>query len=331
MASRKEAAAARDIIAIGRAAYARNLVAARAGNLSIRLGAARFMITGQGAALGFLRRSDLIIADLEGRRKQGTANPSFETGLHAAIYKSLNARAIVHLHPPCALALTEAKRVLLPITFEAELFLGAVPVIPQEAPNVIDPSLVVAALSLNTIVMLKNHGVVSTGETLQDAFFLAELLEESSRMNILSYLLQAGTRKAAISAPAARRRAKPVTLFSPAHCALLEKAVNAKRLMPLSGTKTRFCFGMRQDDSGREYAVMVEPAGVSVIPGGRECSLKISGSAKTWTNVFNGRMNLFTAVIQKKMALTGSLQELLRWYPLLNPLFKIWQTIPIIA
>jgi hypothetical protein len=31
------------------------------------------------------------------------------------------------------------------------------------------------------------------------------------------------------------------------------------------------------------------------------------------------------------MALTGSLQELLRWYPLLNPLFKIWQTIPIIA
>jgi len=331
MASRKEAAAARDIIAIGRTAYAKNLVAARAGNLSIRLDAARFMITGQGAALGFLRRSDLITADLEGRRKQGTANPSFETGLHAALYKSLNPRAIVHLHPPCALAFTEAQRVLQPVTFEAALFLGAVPVIPQEAPNVLDPSLVVAALSLNNIVILKNHGVVSTGETLHDAFFLAELLEESSRMNILSCLLQTGTRKAARSAPAARRRGKLAALFSPAHCAQLEKAVNAKRIMALPGMKTRFCFGMRQDDTGREYRVMVEPAAVSVAEGPRTGSLLISGTAKAWTNVFNGRMDLFTAVIQKKMALTGSLQELLRWYPLLNPLFKIWQTIPIIA
>lgn len=331
MASRKEAAAARDIIAIGRTAYAKNLVAARAGNLSIRLDAARFMITGQGAALGFLRRRDLILSDLEGRRKQGTANPSFETGLHAAIYQSLNPRAIVHLHPPCALALIDAQRVLQPVTFEAALFLGTIPVIAQEAPNVLDTAPVVAALSLNNIIILKNHGVVSTGETLRDAFFLAELLEESSRMNILSCLLQTGNRKTARSAPAARRTGKPAALFSPAHCSQLEKAVNAKRIMPLSGMKTRLCFGMRQDDSGREYTVMVEPAAVSVIEGSRTGSLVISGTTKAWTNVFNDRMNLFTAVIQRKMAFTGSLQELLRWYPLLSPLFKIWQTIPIIS
>ena len=115
---------------------------------------------------------------------RGLAGPSFETGLHSALYKNLDARAIVHLHPPFTLALTDAQRVLQPVTFEAALFLGTVPVIPQQAPNVIDPSSVVAALSLNNIVILKNHGVVSVGETLQDAFFLAELLEESARMNI---------------------------------------------------------------------------------------------------------------------------------------------------
>ncbi len=331
MASRKEAAAARDIIAIGRTAYAKNLVAARAGNLSIRLDATRFMITGQGAALGFLRRSDLITADLEGRRKQGIGNPSFETGLHAAIYKSLNPRAIVHLHPPCALAFIEAQRVLQPVTFEAALFLGTVPVIAQEAPNVLDTAPVVAALTLNNIVILKNHGVVSVGETLRDAFFLAELLEESSRMNILSCLLQTGNRKTARSAPAARRTGKPAALFSKTHLLCLEKAANHKRCMPLSGRKTRFCFGMQQDDTGRECTVKVEPGAVSVTEGARTGSLVISGTASAWMNIFNGRMNLFTAVIQKKMAFTGSLQELLCWYPLLNPLFKRWQAIPFIS
>ena len=208
MAIRAEDSAAQEIIRIGRTAYEKNLVAARAGNLSIRLGAGRFMITGQGAALGFLSRRDLIITDLDGTKIKGAGGPSFETGLHSALYKNSDARSVVHLHPPFTLALTAAQRALSPITFEAALFLGTVPVIAQEAPNVIDTAPVAAALTLNNIVILKNHGVVSVGETLRDAFFLAELLEESARMNIFSGLLLQGGRKPAGTSPAAKRKGK---------------------------------------------------------------------------------------------------------------------------
>jgi L-fuculose-phosphate aldolase len=328
MATRIEEKAAQDIISIGKTAYDKNLVAARAGNLSIRLGAGRFMITGQGAALGFLSRRELIITDLDGRKKQGAGGPSFETGLHSALYKNSEARAVVHLHPPFTLALTDARRALNPGTFEAALFLGTVPVIPQEAPNVIDTAPAVAALTLNNIVILKNHGVVSVGETLRDAFFLAELLEESARMNIFTSLLLQADKKAAGSAPAGKRKAKPVALFSKEHRLLLQAAIS--RTQRQSGMDSRLSLRMKADDTGDAYTAIIEQAGLAASAGTAQSALAISGTSGAWKHIFNGRMDIFTAIIQNKMQLAGSLQELLRRYPALSPLFRRWQTIPVI-
>jgi L-fuculose-phosphate aldolase len=330
MAPRKEDTAAQDIISIGKTAYDKSLVAARAGNLSIRLGSGRFMITGQGAALGFLSRRDLIIADRDGRKTRGAGGPSFETGLHAAVYNNSDARAVVHLHPPCTLALTDAGRPLNPVTFEAGLFLGAVPVIPQEAPNVVDPAPVIAALSLNNIVILKNHGVVSAGETLRDSFFLAELLEESSRMNILSSLLQQDSGTSAINAAARQKKEKPAALFSKEHCSRLQAATGSNRRRQQPVISGRLSLRLRADDSGGEYTAALEQGELYGRTGHAQSALMISGSAAAWIHIFNGCMDPFTAVLQKKMKLTGPLQELLRWYPVLRPLFKQWQTIPVI-
>jgi L-fuculose-phosphate aldolase len=327
MATRAEEKAAQDIIRIGKTAYDKNLVAARAGNLSIRLGDGRFMITGQGAALGFLSRRELIITGLDGRKIQGAGGPSFETGLHAALYKNPDVRAVVHLHPPCTLALTEARRVINPVTFEAALYLGVVPVIAQEAPNVIDTAPVAAALTLNNIVILKNHGVVSAGETLRDAFFLAELLEESARMNMFTSLLPQADTKAAGSARAAKRRGAPVALFSKKHRLLLQAAVSSRQ-RPAMGS--RLSLRMKADDTGDEYTAVIGQAGLPASAGHAQGALAISGNSGAWKNIFNGRMDLFTAVIQNKMRLAGSLQELLRWYPALSPLFRRWQAIPVI-
>ena len=325
MATRAEDKAAQDIISIGRTAYAKNLVAARAGNLSIRLGADRFMITGQGAALGFLCRRDLIITDLDGRKKQGSGGPSFETGLHSALYKNLDARAVVHLHPPFTLALIDAQRVLKPVTFEAALFLGTVPVIPQQAPNVIDTMPVVAALSLNNIVILKNHGVVSVGETLRDAFFLAELLEESARMNIFTSLLRKDEKKSAGRAPAAGKKEKPVALFSKAHWLRLEAVLNREHLQQPG----LISLVIKQSDTGMAYTLVFEDGKLSLRAGAEKSSLLLSGTGTVWRSVFKGLMDPFTAVIQHKMSLEGSMQEFLQLYPLLRTVFKVWQTIPV--
>jgi L-fuculose-phosphate aldolase len=330
MAIRAEDTAAQEIIRIGRTAYDKNLVAARAGNLSIRLGDGRFMITGQGAALGFLSRRDLIITDLDGKKIKGAGGPSFETGLHSALYKNSDARSVVHLHPPFTLALTTARRALSPITFEAALFLGTVPIIAQEAPNVIDPAPVAAALTLNNIVILKNHGVVSVGETLRDAFFLAELLEESARMNIFSGLLLQGGRKSAGTPPALKRKGKPVALFSKEHQSRLQAAISRKRRPQQHGMDGRLSLRMKADDTGDEYTAIIEQGSLPGRAGHAPAAPVISGTSRAWKNIFNGRMDPFTAIIQKKMRLEGPLQEFLRLYPVLRTVFKLWQTIPVI-
>jgi L-fuculose-phosphate aldolase len=323
--------AIQDLITVGREAYNKNLVAARAGNLSIRLRGGRFIITGQGAPLGFLRRDSLVVADCAGKKKQGSANLSFESGLHAAIYKTMHPGAIVHLHPPFTLTLADAGLKLNPQTFEAALFLGRVPVVPQQAPNVTDPGAVTAALTVNNIVILKNHGVVSIGETIWDAFFLAHLLEEASQMRVLSHMLRTPRGDDATPVSGARTGVKPVSLFSNRHCALLRKV--AQRDQVLNGTcpTTGCSIGLKQAETGNMPLLLAFSPGKfrARPPGGTSNRFLVSGTARSWEAVFNGLMDPFTALVQKKMALEGDFRLMLQWYPFFRRLFDLWQTIPV--
>jgi len=330
MISLAENKAAQEIISIGRAAYGRNLVSGRAGNLSTRLSGNRFMITGQGAPLGFLSRDDLVIADFKGNKKRGRGNLSFETGLHAALYKNMHPGAVVHVHAPFTLTLTESAQALRPLTFEAEIFLGRVPVIPQQAPNVTDIAAVVTALALNNIVILKNHGVVSIGETIWDAFFLAELLEETAQMNIFSNLLEKRARTRREASLPTRKRKKPVRLFSKEHFTLLQQVINRDHALQKPGIKTSVSVGIKQADTGRVQMLVFNNGKLAEIKAGEKAgSFIISGTHAAWRTIFNGLMDPFTAIIQKKILLEGSFRDLLQWYPFFRQLFNLWQTIPV--
>lgn len=320
-----------DLITVGREAYNKNLVAARAGNLSIRLRGGRFIITGQGAPLGFLQRDSLVVADCAGNKKQGSANLSFESGLHAAIYKTMHPGAIVHLHPPFTLTLADAGLKLNPSTFEAALFLGRVPVVPQQAPNVTDPGAVTAALTLNNIVILKNHGVVSIGETIWDAFFLAHLLEEASQMQVLSHMLRTQSVGNATPVSGARTSVKPVRLFSNRHCALLRKVTKRDQVLNGKCPTTGCSIELKQSETGDMPLMLVFSPGKfrARKPGVTSNRFMMSGTAHAWAAVFNGLMDPFTALVQKKIALEGDFRLILQWYPFFRRLFDLWQTIPV--
>jgi ribulose-5-phosphate 4-epimerase/fuculose-1-phosphate aldolase len=322
--------AAQEIIRIGRAAYDRNLVSGRAGNLSTRLSGNRFMITGQGAPLGFLSRDELVIADFNGTKKRGRVNLSFETGLHAALYKNIPTGAVVHVHAPFTLTLAESAQALNPLTFEAIIFLGRVPVIPQQAPNVTDIAAVVTALALNNIAILKNHGVVSIGETIWDAFFLAELLEETAQMNIFSSLLGKSARTRREASLPSRKRKKPVRLFSKEHFSLLQQVINRDHILQKLGIKNSISVSIKQADTGRVQMLVFNNGKFAEIKVGEKAgSFIISGTHAAWRSIFNGLMDPFSAIIQKKILLEGSFRDLLQWYPFFRQLFNLWQTIPV--
>ena len=70
---------------IGRRLYARNLVAATDGNISVRIGAGRFLCTPSGSACGFMHPHEMVIADGAGQKLEGEGKVSSEFFTHLAV------------------------------------------------------------------------------------------------------------------------------------------------------------------------------------------------------------------------------------------------------
>ena len=99
-------ARARDLAAIGRDLYHRGWLPATSGNLSMRLGAERVLITVSGRHKGRLGEADFLVVDLEGR-PLGEGRPSAETLLHTRLYAwSSEVDTVLHCHSPGATVLS---------------------------------------------------------------------------------------------------------------------------------------------------------------------------------------------------------------------------------
>ncbi|MCS6891811.1 MAG: methylthioribulose 1-phosphate dehydratase [Rhodovarius sp.] len=101
------APAARVLIEAGRRMDARGWVPATAGNLSLRLGPGRIVITRSGVHKGFLTEDGLMLVDEAGAPADPGLRPSAETGLHCGIYRRFpEAGAVLHGHSVAATVLS---------------------------------------------------------------------------------------------------------------------------------------------------------------------------------------------------------------------------------
>ncbi|HEX9439758.1 MAG TPA: class II aldolase/adducin family protein, partial [Roseiflexaceae bacterium] len=96
-----------EIVKIGRMLYDRGLIVAGDGNISARMSDELVITTPAGACKGMLEPEDMVVVDLEGRVRGGVRKPSSELQMHLAVYQNRpDARAVVHAHPPTAVACT---------------------------------------------------------------------------------------------------------------------------------------------------------------------------------------------------------------------------------
>ena len=87
----------KDIIAIGRLLWEKDLAAGISGNLSKRIDAASFFITATQTCLGLLREKDIVCVSEEGHSVQ-EVEPSSEWRLHQAIYQAFpDCGAVAHV------------------------------------------------------------------------------------------------------------------------------------------------------------------------------------------------------------------------------------------
>jgi L-fuculose-phosphate aldolase len=167
---------------------AHGLIAGRDGNLSVRLGADRVLVTPSGFIKSLVTAADMVEVDLAGKlRGRGSRKPTSELELHLRILRHRpDVQAVVHAHPPAATGFAVAGQEipgnLLP---ELIFVVGPVPLVPFGMPGT--PELgdhIVPYLEdrRHQALLLANHGAVTLGKTLDEAWIRMESLEHSARI-----------------------------------------------------------------------------------------------------------------------------------------------------
>ncbi len=167
---------------IGRRVYNREMVAANDGNFSVRLDDKSFLCTPSSVSKGFMTADMICKVDAEGRsiENNGPWRPTSEIKMHLRIYEyRKDVRAVIHAHPQYATAHAIAGIALdKKIMPEAVIFLGDVPIAKYGLPSTMEiPDAVEPYLDSHDSVLLENHGALSWGSSLMNAYFQMEGLE----------------------------------------------------------------------------------------------------------------------------------------------------------
>ncbi|MGW0479107.1 class II aldolase/adducin family protein [Nonomuraea sp. NPDC003214] len=166
-----------ELCAYGRRAVELGLVIGTSGNLSVRDGD-RVAVTPSGAALDRLTPDMCPVVDVEGFLLEGELQPSSETPMHLAIYGTTDARAVVHTHSMFGTVVATTMTELPPVHYNALTLGGTVKVAPYATYGT--PELAAGvreALAGKRAALMANHGGVTIGATLEEAFEAARLLE----------------------------------------------------------------------------------------------------------------------------------------------------------
>ena len=161
------------------------LIAGRDGNLSVRLGPDRVLVTPSGMIKSLVTAGDMVEVDRAGRKRRGRRNPTSELDLHLRILsRRPDVGAVVHAHPPAATGFAVAG-VEIPANLLPELIflVGRVPIVPYGTPGTSElGDRVEPYLAEHDALLLANHGAVTMGSTLDQAWIRMESLEHAARI-----------------------------------------------------------------------------------------------------------------------------------------------------
>lgn len=171
-----------DLLDACRRLHAGGLLAASDGNLSLRLPDGRIAMTPSGVPKAKVKLEDLAYLALDGTILSG--RPSSERAMHLAIYRAVpEARAIVHAHPPTAIAWSLARPELgeLPSDGLPEVILaaGRIPIVPMAIPGTEAMGTnLLPFLPGHRLMILARHGGLCWGEHMDEAAGGIERLEQ---------------------------------------------------------------------------------------------------------------------------------------------------------
>ncbi|HIX15416.1 MAG TPA: L-ribulose-5-phosphate 4-epimerase [Candidatus Hungatella pullicola] len=189
----------------------RGLVTYTWGNVSgIDRASGLFVIKPSGVDYDRLGPEDMVVMDLEGRQVEGTMRPSSDTPTHLELYKAFpQLGGIVHTHSTMATSWAQAGRALPCYgTTHADYFYGEIPCARNLTAEEIEEAyekntglvIIETLQGKNPMhipgILCKNHGPFTWGKSAAEAVHNAVVLEEISKMNFITEMLNPGVNPA---------------------------------------------------------------------------------------------------------------------------------------
>lgn len=191
-----ESEARKDTVEIGRRMYEHGYVVTNDGNISVKISDSEIIITPTGVSKGFMTEGMLVKMNLDGDviETDGT-KPSSEVKMYLRVYKEDSAvTAVVYAHPIYVTSYAIAGIPLdEPILSEAMLQIGAVPIAKYAKPCTYNvPGRIAPFVKKYGAVLLSNHGSLTWGSSLNEAFARMEVLENYARISFVVRQLGGG-------------------------------------------------------------------------------------------------------------------------------------------
>lgn len=169
--------------------YKHGLTTTSGGNISLRLSEELILITPSATDKGRMKWKEVGIVDIFGENLTPHLKPSIETAMHLAIYKKKkDVFAIVHAHPVFASLFTAIKaKINTNLTAEAKAILGNPLFVKYAVMGSAALAEVAAGSALKSdVLLLENHGILTTGTNLLQAFDKIEVLENAAKMTLMA-------------------------------------------------------------------------------------------------------------------------------------------------
>lgn len=185
----------REICDIGRRIWEREYCDGNGGNISCRIGPDAFICTPTGVSKGYLTPEMMCMVDGKGDQTAGTWKRSSEITTHLAIYHSTpEAVSVCHAHP-CHAGAFAIKGLQPPprLIPELEVFVGTVAMAEYKTPGSQEMAEVIKPLApKHQSIIMGNHGVITWGKSVEDAYFKMEITDAYCRTVILAQQIPGG-------------------------------------------------------------------------------------------------------------------------------------------
>jgi len=184
-----------DVVNVMKKLYQKNLITANGGGVATMIPNSEYiLVTPSQVIKPDIKSEDLVKCDTNGNIVEGNQKPTSEKRTYINIFKNIqNINTIVHATNPTVMGLTEAGIKIKPmIAMHALYGLNQIPIIPAResyykvkddgdiSETDMFDQIVIDKLKKSRVVILEKHGTYAIGESLNDAFYRLELLEEAA-------------------------------------------------------------------------------------------------------------------------------------------------------